>query len=132
VPAGSFSGSRLAICCGRSGDLPLAYLSGLEIKLSPGKLLRKLLIVLMVMALALWFIRSETNKPVGREGIPVSPIPAGKIIQLDLTHRLAFTHNLQPGITQSPYRHRDNPLYHMVVSEMIRPVKVQRVENERR
>jgi hypothetical protein len=66
-----------------AGIYRLAYLAGLEIKCSPGKLLRKLLILLMVIALALWFIRSETNKPVGREGIPVSPIPAGKTVRVE-------------------------------------------------
>ncbi len=66
-----------------AGIYRLAYLAGIEVKFKPGKLVRKILILLIVMSLALWFMRSEIHKLAGREDITLSPMPGSKTIQVE-------------------------------------------------
>jgi hypothetical protein len=64
-----------------AGLYRLAYLVGLDIRLKPGKLLRKILVVLIFMALILWFIRTETSKFASREVTPASPTSTATPVQ---------------------------------------------------
>lgn len=65
-----------------AGMYRLAYLAGLDIRLKPGKLFTKILVMLIFMALILWLIRTETSKLAGREVGPSSPISTANPVPL--------------------------------------------------
>jgi hypothetical protein len=64
-----------------AGVYRLVSLAGWEIKFKPGRLLRKILLALIVMALALFFMRSEANKLAEKQRIPLTPLSASEPVQ---------------------------------------------------